>query len=146
MAYLISNLPLPPLFACEKRLFCTPINKHTVSAIGGQQGRVAVIAKATSGSSKSSTSLSIVESVQNFWDKPEDRIALVGFGFAAVVVLWASLSVVTAIDKLPVVPSVFELVGILFSTWFVYRYLLFKPDRKELVEAINKSVSDILGQ
>jgi hypothetical protein len=23
----------------------------------------------------------------------------------------------------------FELVGIFFSTWFVYRYLLFKPDR-----------------
>jgi hypothetical protein len=23
----------------------------------------------------------------------------------------------------------FELIGIFFSTWFVYRYLLFKPDR-----------------
>ncbi|KVH97986.1 protein of unknown function DUF4308 [Cynara cardunculus var. scolymus] len=111
MAYLISNLPLPPLFACEKRLFCTPINKHTVSAIGGF---IDVFDR---------NRFNLVLPLE--WDKPEDRIALVGFGFAAVVVLWASLSVVT---------------------WFVYRYLLFKPDRKELVEAINKSVSDILGQ
>ncbi|KAI3763326.1 hypothetical protein L1987_53780 [Smallanthus sonchifolius] len=112
----------------------------------GKQCRVAFIAKAKSGSSESSTSLNIVESVQNVWDKPEDRVALFGLGFASVVVFWASLSVVTAIDKLPVVPGVFELIGILFSTWFVYRYLLFKPDRKELVQIINKSLSDIIGQ
>ena len=33
------------------------------------------------------------------------------------------------IDQLPVVPQLFELIGIAFSAWFVYRYLLFKPDR-----------------
>ncbi|KAI3512615.1 hypothetical protein L1887_19931 [Cichorium endivia] len=146
MACLVSNLPLPPLLTIGKQPFLAPLRKHTVSAIGGKQGRVAVIAKATSGSSESSTSLNIVESVQNVWDTPEDRIALFGLGFAFVVALWASLSVVTAIDKLPVVPGVFELIGILFSAWFGYRYLVFKPDREELVQIINKSVSDILGQ
>ncbi|GKE93506.1 protein curvature thylakoid 1C, chloroplastic, partial [Tanacetum coccineum] len=79
-----------------------------------QQGRVAVIAKA-SGSSESSTSLNIVESVQSVWDKPEDRIALFGLGFASVVALWASLTLVTAIDKIPVVSGLFELIGIWFS-------------------------------
>jgi len=33
------------------------------------------------------------------------------------------------IDQLPIVPQLFELIGIAFSAWFVYRYLLFKPDR-----------------
>lgn len=33
------------------------------------------------------------------------------------------------IEGLPLVPTMFELIGIFFSTWFVYRYLLFKPDR-----------------
>nr|GEW10982.1 Rop guanine nucleotide exchange factor 12-like [Tanacetum cinerariifolium] len=111
----------------------------------GQEGRVAVIAKA-SGSSESSTSLNIVESVQSVWDKPEDRIALFGLGFASVVALWASLTLVTAIDKIPVVSGLFELIGIWFSVWFVYRYLLFKPDRKELVQIINKSFADVIGQ
>ena len=126
--------------------FFTPIHKHPVSAIGGKQGRVAFIAKATSGNSESSTSLNAVGSAQNVWDKPEDLVALLGVGFASVAALWASVSVITAIDKLPVLPGVFELIGILFSTWFVYRYLLFKPDRKELAEIIKKSLSDIIGQ
>ncbi|KAK9066088.1 hypothetical protein SSX86_015490 [Deinandra increscens subsp. villosa] len=146
MANLIYNLPFSPLLARENRPFCSPIHSHSVSAIGGKQGRVAFIAKATNGGSESSTSLNIVESVQNVWDKPEDRVALFGLGFASVVAFWASLSIVTAIDKLPVVSSVFELIGILFSAWFVYRYLVFKPDRKELVQIINKSFSDIIGQ
>jgi hypothetical protein len=33
------------------------------------------------------------------------------------------------IEGLPLVPTLFELIGIAFSAWFVYRYLLFKPDR-----------------
>ncbi|XP_022033654.1 protein CURVATURE THYLAKOID 1C, chloroplastic [Helianthus annuus] len=148
MANLIANLPFSPLFACENRPFCSPVHKHAFSTIGGTQGqgRVAFIAKATSGSSKSSTSLSTVESDQSIWDKPEDLVALLGVGFAFVVAFWASLSVTAAIDKLPVLPGLFELIGILFSTWFVYRYLLFKPDRKELAEIIKKSLADIIGQ
>ncbi|KAF2323422.1 hypothetical protein GH714_035380 [Hevea brasiliensis] len=80
------------------------------------------------------------------WDKSEDRLALFGLGFAAIVALWASTNLISAIDKLPLIPSAFELIGILYSSWFVYRYLLFKPDREELFQIISKSVSDILGQ
>uniref|UniRef100_A0A0C9RND8 TSA: Wollemia nobilis Ref_Wollemi_Transcript_8761_920 transcribed RNA sequence n=1 Tax=Wollemia nobilis TaxID=56998 RepID=A0A0C9RND8_9CONI len=51
-----------------------------------------------------------------------------------------------AIDKLPLLPSSFEFIGILFSGWFVYRYLLFQPDREELVKKIKDAVSQITGQ
>lgn len=107
---------------------------------------MAVIVRAIGDSSDSSTSLSVVESVQNLWDKPEDRIAVIGLGLTGVIAFWASLNVVAAIDKLPVIPGFLEFVGILFSSWFVYRYLLFKPDREELFRNINKSISNILGQ
>ncbi|XP_076920018.1 protein CURVATURE THYLAKOID 1C, chloroplastic-like [Bidens hawaiensis] len=143
---LISNLPFSPLFACQDSPFCTPVHKHTFPAFGGKQGRVGFIAKARSGSSESSTSLNTVSSDQSIWDKPEDLVALLGVGFAGVVAFWASISVTNAIDKLPVLPGVLELIGILFSTWFVYRYLLFKPDRKELAEIIKKSLADIISQ
>lgn len=33
-------------------------------------------------------------------------------------------------------PKVFELVGLGYSAWFTYRYLLFKSSREELVEDI----------
>ncbi|KAD4585273.1 hypothetical protein E3N88_22874 [Mikania micrantha] len=112
MANLISNLPISPLFGCEnRRPSYTPIHKY---AIRGKQGHAAFTAKATTGNFEPSTSLNIVGSVRNVWDKPEDLVALLGVGFASVATLWASLGVITAIDKLPVIPGVFELIGILF--------------------------------
>ena len=36
----------------------------------------------------------------------------------------------------PQLPKLFELVGLGYTTWFTYRYLLFKSSREELVEDI----------
>ena len=51
--------------------------------------------------------------------------------------------VLGAVEKLPLVPALFELVGIGFTTWFVYRYLLFKPDRAELKAVIDDLLSKV---
>ncbi|MBA0779382.1 hypothetical protein Gotri_003638, partial [Gossypium trilobum] len=76
----------------------------------------AVFVKATGDSSESSTSLSIVKSVRNVWDKSdEDRVGLIGLGFAAIVALWTSTNLISVIDKLPIIPNVLEIFGILFS-------------------------------
>ncbi|MBA0569923.1 hypothetical protein Golob_003622, partial [Gossypium lobatum] len=76
----------------------------------------AVFVKATGDSSESSTSLSIVKSVRNVWDKSdEDRVGLIGLGFAAIVALWTSTNLISVIDKLPIIPNVLEIIGILFS-------------------------------
>ncbi|XLS47733.1 hypothetical protein HN51_022091, partial [Arachis hypogaea] len=45
-----------------------------------------------------------------------------------------------AVDKLPIIPTALELIGILFTMWFTYQYLLFKPDREELFRILNKSL------
>ncbi|KAF8407065.1 hypothetical protein HHK36_006190 [Tetracentron sinense] len=158
MASTTAILP-PSLFVHGRKFLLRTLRKLPVSAAKDGQRRVAVVVKATGESSESSGSLSIVKSVQNVnkfillwtsgpfihkahtdfalipstclkqWDKSEDRIALVGLGFAAIVALWASANLITAIDKLPLIPSALEFIGILFSWWFIYRYLLFKPDR-----------------
>ncbi|KAL7114147.1 hypothetical protein ACP275_04G101600 [Erythranthe tilingii] len=143
MASVLARLPASPLMVVNggrQPVFGT-IQKLAVPTIKERQDRLAVIAKATGESSDSS----IVKSVLN-WDKSEDRVALVALGFAGVVGFWASINLVTSIEKIPVVPSVLELIGLLFSSWFTYRYLLFKPDRQELSQAVSKSISDILGQ
>ncbi|RXH88614.1 hypothetical protein DVH24_000213 [Malus domestica] len=146
MASIIASLP-PPLLAHGRNTNTTlfrALPKLPVSSVSERQNHVAVVVKATGESSESSTS--IVKSVQNVWDNSEDRPALVALGFAAVVGLWTSTNLITAIDKLPLIPSVLEFVGILFSSWFIYRYLLFKPDREEFFQIVNKSISNILGQ
>ncbi|XP_010545698.1 PREDICTED: protein CURVATURE THYLAKOID 1C, chloroplastic [Tarenaya hassleriana] len=147
MASISASLPPPLLLSGRKSLLAT-IRKLPFSPPRDIRNRIGIgfRVKASGQSSESSTDLSVVKSVQNVWENSEDRIGIIGLGFAAVVALWASLNIVTAIDKLPVIPNALELVGILFSTWFTYRYLLFKPDREELSEIIKKTISNILGQ
>ncbi|XP_062222128.1 protein CURVATURE THYLAKOID 1C, chloroplastic-like isoform X2 [Phragmites australis] len=86
-----------------------------------------VVAKVAQDSSESSGS--IVKYVNNSFSAPEDIIALVGIGFAAIAALWASVNLVEAIDKLPVLPLLFELIGILVAWLFIYNNLFFKSDR-----------------
>ncbi len=49
------------------------------------------------------------------------------------------------LNKLPLLPSVFELVGFGYSVWFVYRYLLLATKRQELSDAIAAWKDQILG-
>ncbi|XP_062221933.1 protein CURVATURE THYLAKOID 1D, chloroplastic-like [Phragmites australis] len=53
-------------------------------------------------------------------------------GSSAFVALWILSSVVSAIDSVPLLPNLLELVGIGYSIWFTARYLLFKESRDEL--------------
>ncbi|KAL5102172.1 hypothetical protein RYX36_006499 [Vicia faba] len=83
---------------------------------------------------------------QYVWDKHEDRLGLIGLGFSVVVAFWALTNLIMAIEKLTVISILLELIGILISTWFTYGYLLFKLDRKELFQILNKSSLYIMGQ
>ena len=42
-------------------------------------------------------------------------------------------------------PKLLELVGLTYTGWFVYRYLLFKESREELVEEVNQIKAKITG-
>ncbi|RZC50311.1 hypothetical protein C5167_018733 [Papaver somniferum] len=136
--------PTPSLILQGRKTLFSSLQQGQVSATGGKRGSIAFVVKATRESSDSSPS--IVEFVQNSWSNSEDRIAIVGLGFAGVVGFWASANVVSAVDKIPVLPSTLEFIGILFTWWFTYRYLLFKPDREELSQIVKKSISEVLGQ
>ncbi|XP_041991891.1 protein CURVATURE THYLAKOID 1C, chloroplastic isoform X1 [Salvia hispanica] len=144
MASILTRMPSPPLMVVNGRkpISGTPQRFAFPTARVERLHRFGVIAKATGESSESS----IGKSIQDIWENSEDRVALIGLGFAGVVGFWAAVNIVTAIDKLPVVPSLLELIGLLFASWFTYRYLLFKPDRQELSQKVSKSISDILGQ
>lgn len=63
------------------------------------------------------------------WDKTDEKPAVVAITTAAFVGVWALSGVVDRIDKLPVIGGLLELVGLVVTSWFVYRYLVFGPDR-----------------
>ncbi|OAY49067.1 protein CURVATURE THYLAKOID 1A, chloroplastic [Manihot esculenta] len=78
------------------------------------------------------------------WDALENKSTVVLYGGGAIVAVWLSSIVVGAINSVPVLPKLMELVGLGYTGWFVYRYLLFKSSRKELatdIEALKKKIA-----
>ncbi len=63
---------------------------------------------------------------------------------ASFIALKLVLAILAAINTIPWVSSVFELIGIGYSGWFVFRYLLKSSTRKELsveIESLKKQVT-----
>uniref|UniRef100_J3MKQ5 Cyanobacterial aminoacyl-tRNA synthetase CAAD domain-containing protein n=1 Tax=Oryza brachyantha TaxID=4533 RepID=J3MKQ5_ORYBR len=79
------------------------------------------------------------------WAKVEDKYAVTAIGVAALVGLWTAIGAIKAIDRLPLLPGVLELVGIGYTGWFTYRNLIFQPDREALVSKIKSTYKEITG-
>jgi CAAD domains of cyanobacterial aminoacyl-tRNA synthetase len=56
-----------------------------------------------------------------------------------------TFAVLSAINEIPLLAPAFELVGIGYVTWFVYRYLLQASTRKELTDELDSFKSEIFG-
>ena len=78
----------------------------------------------------------LIEDLKAKWDAVEDKPTVLLYGGGAVVALWLTSVVVGAINAVPLLPKILELVGLGYTGWFVYRYLLFKESRKELADDI----------
>ncbi|CAK9194449.1 unnamed protein product [Sphagnum troendelagicum] len=79
------------------------------------------------------------------WDGLENKSTVLVYGGGALVALWLSSTIVGAINSVPVLPKLMELIGLGYTGWFVYRYLLFKSNRKELVADIEELKGKVTG-
>jgi hypothetical protein len=70
----------------------------------------------------------------------------VGLLFGVIVGLKLTLAILSAVNEIPLLAPTFELVGIGYASWFVYRYLLQANTRKELTDEIASFKSEIFGQ
>nr|CAD1826522.1 unnamed protein product [Ananas comosus var. bracteatus] len=104
--------------------------------------------KATSSSEESSSSIQseeLLADLKEKWDAVENKSTVLLYGGGALVAIWLSSVVVGAINSVPLLPKLMELVGLGYTGWFVYRYLLFKESRKELAEDIEALKKKIAG-
>ncbi|KAG5251625.1 hypothetical protein OIU76_007849 [Salix suchowensis] len=87
----------------------------------------------------------IVMTVQEAWDRVEDKYAVSSLVVAGGVALWGSAGFISAIERLPLIPGVLELVGIGYTGWFAYKNLVFKPDREALIAKIKDTYKEVTG-
>ena len=66
--------------------------------------------------------------------------------FLAVIAVRVILAVLTAINDFPLLSPFFELIGLGYTGWFVYRYLWKESNRQELKSEINALKSQIIGR
>ncbi|KAL1200287.1 Protein CURVATURE THYLAKOID 1B [Cardamine amara subsp. amara] len=127
--------------AVKATAYCRKIARNVVT-----RATTDVEAPATTTTEVDSTELpEIVKTAQAAWEKVDDKYAIGSLAFAGVVALWGSAGLISAIDKLPLVPGVLELVGIGYTGWFAYQNLVFKPDREVLFQKVKDTYKDILG-
>ena len=79
------------------------------------------------------------------WESVEDKPQAILYAGGAVVAVVLVNSIVGAVNSLPLLPKVFELVGLGYSAWFTYKYLLFKSSRAELAADIEELKAKIAG-
>ncbi|GER57407.1 protein CURVATURE THYLAKOID 1A [Striga asiatica] len=103
-----------------------------------------LLVKASSSDESPADANELFTDLKEKWDAIENKSTVLTYGGGAIVAVWLATVVVGAINSVPLLPKVMELVGLGYSGWFVYRYLLFKSSRKELasdIEALKKKIA-----
>ncbi|KAI0499103.1 hypothetical protein KFK09_020004 [Dendrobium nobile] len=75
-----------------------------------------------------------------------DSYYLLLYGASALLALWITSAIVGAIDSIPLFPKLLELVGIGYTAWFSYKYLIFKKNREDFFAKIADLRDQIIGQ
>ncbi|KAG7619220.1 Cyanobacterial aminoacyl-tRNA synthetase CAAD domain [Arabidopsis suecica] len=137
-----SAVPYLPPRSFGRSSFTVPLK--LVSGNGLQKVEL-MKTRASSEETSSIDTNELITDLKEKWDGLENKSTVLIYGGGAIVAVWLSSIVVGAINSVPLLPKVMELVGLGYTGWFVYRYLLFKSSRKELAEDIESLKKKIAG-
>jgi CAAD domains of cyanobacterial aminoacyl-tRNA synthetase len=86
------------------------------------------------------------EYLGSFFNQYKQPLVSIGLIVGAIVAVKVLLAILDALNDIPLVAPSFELIGIGYSAWFVYRYLLKASTRKELTSEITTLKSQVVGK
>jgi len=98
--------------------------------------------------SKSSSSFDadkLLKEVSEKWDNVEDKTSATIYAGGALVALIFANNILATVNALPLLPQLFETVGVGYSAYFAYRYLLTKSSREELIADIEELKEKVTG-
>jgi len=86
------------------------------------------------------------EELGEFFSNYKQPLVTVGLILTALITVKLTFALIGAINEIPLLAPIFELVGISYTAWFVYRYLLKASNRSELVGEFDALKSQVLGK
>ena len=84
--------------------------------------------------------------VSEFFKQYRRPIVTIGLIIAAIIAVKLVLALLDAINDFPLLSPTFELIGLIYSGWFLYRYLLKASNRQELLSDITAIRDQVLGK
>jgi hypothetical protein len=84
--------------------------------------------------------------VTRFFEENKGPLGTIGLIVLLLVTVRLTLALVDAIDDIPLVAPTLELIGLGYTGWFVYRYLLRAANRQELYKEIDTLKAQVLGK
>ncbi|MBE9123650.1 glutamate--tRNA ligase [Tychonema sp. LEGE 07199] len=84
--------------------------------------------------------------IGSFYEQYKSPLTVVGVILASIVSLKVLLGIVDELNDIPLLAPTFELIGIGYTAWFVYRYLLRSSNRQQLGQEIQALKEQILGK
>ncbi|WP_019499153.1 CAAD domain-containing protein [Pseudanabaena sp. PCC 6802] len=88
----------------------------------------------------------LLKQLQTSFSGEQKPFVLIGvIVLASIPLVILATKVLNFIDSLPLLEPVLKLVGLGYTIWFVYRYLIFAKSRQELVDSVKGFKSKILG-
>ncbi len=81
-----------------------------------------------------------------FYEQYKSPLTVVGLIFASIISLKVLLGVVDELNDIPLLAPTFELIGIGYTVWFVYRYLLRSSNRQQLGQEIQAIKEQVFGK
>lgn len=81
-----------------------------------------------------------------FYEQYKSPLTVVGLILVSIVSLKVLLGVVNELNDIPLLAPTFELIGIGYTVWFVYRYLLRSSNRQQLGQEIQAIKEQVFGK
>ncbi len=86
------------------------------------------------------------EYLGRFFSEYRKPLVTLGLIFGSIVSVKLTLALLGAINDVPLLEPTFELIGLIYTVWFVYRYLLKSSNRQELGQEFDKLKSQVVGK
>lgn len=81
-----------------------------------------------------------------FYEQYKSPLTVVGLILVSIISLKVLLGIVNELNDIPLLAPTFELIGIGYTVWFVYRYLLRSSNRQQLGQEIEAIKEQIFGK
>ena len=82
----------------------------------------------------------------SFYQQYKSPLTVIGVILASLITFKVFLGVLDALNDIPFLEPTFEIIGIGYSVWFIYRYLLKSSNRQELSQNLQVLKEQVLGR